>query len=63
VVQELRWFIGDTQAHYDAAGVVTKTYAHVALGTPVARVERTANVTTAKKWVSPVRHSDKADRD
>ena len=22
--QELRWFIGDTQAHYDAAGVVTK---------------------------------------
>jgi RHS repeat-associated protein len=50
VVQELRWFIGDTQAHYDAAGVVTKTYAHVALGTPVARVERTANATTAIEY-------------
>jgi RHS repeat-associated protein len=50
VVQELRWFIGDTQAHYDAAGVVTKTYAHVALGTPVARVERTSNTATAIEY-------------
>ena len=43
---ELLWFIGDTQAHYDANGNVTKVYAHVSLGTPVARVERTANATT-----------------
>ena len=45
--EELRWFIGDTQAHYDAAGVVTKVYSHLSLGTPIARVERTGNANTA----------------
>jgi hypothetical protein len=32
---ELRWFIGDTQAHYNATGTVTKVYANLSLGTPV----------------------------
>ena len=45
--QELRWFIGDTQAHYDGAGAVTKVYSHLSLGTPIARVERTGNANTA----------------
>ena len=45
--EELRWFIGDTQAHYDAAGVVTKVYSHLSLGTPIARVERTGNANSA----------------
>jgi len=48
--QELRWFIGDTQAHYDAAGVVTNVYSHLSLGTPIARVERTGNTTTAVEY-------------
>ena len=47
VVQELIWFIGDTQAHYSAAGAVVKAYAHLSLGTPVARVERNGGATTA----------------
>ena len=47
VKQELRWFIGDTQAHYDAAGAVTKVYSHLSLGTPIARVERTGNANSA----------------
>ncbi len=47
VVQELIWFIGDTQAHYSAAGAVTKAYSHLSLGTPVARVERNGSATTA----------------
>jgi hypothetical protein len=47
---ELVWFIGDTQAHYDAAGAVTHVYSHLSLGTPVARVDRTANTTTALEY-------------
>jgi hypothetical protein len=40
---ELRWFVGNNQTHFDAAGVVTKIYSHLVMGTPVARVERTSN--------------------
>lgn len=47
VKTELVWFIGDAEAHYDAGGAVTKVYSHLSLGTPVARVERTGNATTA----------------
>ena len=50
VAQELIWFIGDTQAHYTAAGVVSKVLSHLSLGTPVARVERTGNTTTAIEY-------------
>lgn len=38
---EMIWFIGDTEAHYNAAGTPTQVYAHVSLGTPIARLERT----------------------
>ena len=44
---EMIWFIGDTQAHYDAAGTVTNVFAHVTVGTPVARVNRTADTTAS----------------
>jgi RHS repeat-associated protein len=44
------WFIGDTEAHYDGTGTVTHVYSHLALGTPVARVDRTANTTTALEF-------------
>jgi len=50
VAQELIWFIGDTEAHYTAAGVVSKVLSHLSLGTPVARVERTGNTTTAIEY-------------
>ena len=39
---ELVWFIGEVEAHYDAAGTVTRVYSHLSLGTPVARVDRTS---------------------
>ena len=47
---ELIWFMGDTEAHYDGNGVVTHTYTHVAMGTPVARIDRTADTTTAVEF-------------
>jgi RHS repeat-associated protein len=37
---EQLWFIGDVEAHYDAAGTFTYSYADLALGTTVARVKR-----------------------
>jgi RHS repeat-associated protein len=37
---EMIWFIGDTEAHYDPAGTPTQAYAHVTMGTPVARLDR-----------------------
>jgi RHS repeat-associated protein len=40
---EMIWFIGDTQAHYDSTGAVTRVYSHLSLGTPIGRVERTSN--------------------
>jgi RHS repeat-associated protein len=38
----MTWFIGGSQAHYDAAGALTRVYSHVSLGggAPVARLER-----------------------
>jgi RHS repeat-associated protein len=50
VKTELVWFIGDVEAHYDAAGAVTKVYSHLSLGSPVARVERTGNTTAAIEY-------------
>jgi RHS repeat-associated protein len=50
VKTELVWFIGDVEAHYDATGTVTKVYSHLSMGTPVARVERTGNTTTAIEY-------------
>jgi RHS repeat-associated protein len=38
---EMIWFIGDTEAHYDAAGKITHIYSHLSMGMPVARVDRT----------------------
>ena len=35
---ELRFWLGDTEIHYDAAGAVTQTLAYVSLGDPVARI-------------------------
>lgn len=37
---ELVWFIGDTEAHYSAAGVPTRVFGHVSMGTPVFRLDR-----------------------
>ena len=47
---EMIWFIGDVQAHYNGAGALTRVYSHLSMGTPVARVERTANTTTAVEY-------------
>ncbi|MGE3543578.1 MAG: toxin TcdB middle/N-terminal domain-containing protein [Kofleriaceae bacterium] len=47
---EMIWFNGDTQAHYDSTGALTHVYSHLSLGTPVARVDRTANTTTAIEY-------------
>ncbi len=35
---ETIWFINDVEAHYDGAGQWIRSYAHVSMGTPVARV-------------------------
>jgi RHS repeat-associated protein len=45
---EMIWFIGDTEAHYDAVGNVTHIYSHLSMGTPVARVDRTNNSTAVE---------------
>jgi RHS repeat-associated protein len=37
---EMRWFIGDTEAHYNDTGTIKRVYSYVSMGTPVARVER-----------------------
>jgi RHS repeat-associated protein len=47
---EMIWFIGDVQAHYNGAGAVTCVYSHLSMGTPVARVQRTANTTTTVEY-------------
>ncbi len=47
---EVIWTIGDAEAHYDAAGTVTHVYSHLSLGTPIARVDRTANATTTVEF-------------
>jgi YD repeat-containing protein len=47
---EMIWFIGDTEAHYDAVGNVTHIYSHLSMGTPVARVDRTNNSTAVEKF-------------
>jgi RHS repeat-associated protein len=48
VKTEMIWFIGDTEAHYDADGNVTHIYSHLSMGTPVARVDRTNNTTAVE---------------
>jgi RHS repeat-associated protein len=47
---EMVWFTGDTQAHYDAVGTVTHVYSHLSLGTPVARIDRTADINTSVEY-------------
>ncbi len=47
---ELIWFIGDTQAHYDAAGALTHVYSQLSMGTPVARIDRTSNTSTSVEY-------------
>jgi RHS repeat-associated protein len=47
---ELITFTGDTEAHYTAAGALTRVYSHLSLGTPVARVERTSNTATSVEY-------------
>ena len=47
---ELIYFIGDTQAHHDASGAVTRVYSHLSLGTPVARIDRTDNTTSIVEY-------------
>ncbi|MGJ0492828.1 toxin TcdB middle/N-terminal domain-containing protein [Methylobacter sp.] len=47
---ELIWLIGGTEAHYDGAGTITHIYSHLSMGTPVARVDRTGNATTALEY-------------
>jgi YD repeat-containing protein len=42
---EMIWFVGDTEAHYDADGNITHIYSHLSMGTPVARVDRTNDAT------------------
>jgi RHS repeat-associated protein len=37
------WFIRDTEAHYNAAGTVTRAFGHVTMGTPVARTDRSSD--------------------
>lgn len=37
---EMRWFIGDTEAHYNGAGTIERIYSYVTMGTPVGRLEK-----------------------
>jgi RHS repeat-associated protein len=41
------WWLDDAEAHYDAAGAIEKVYSHLSLGTPMARVTRTANASVS----------------
>jgi len=45
-----RWFIEDTEAEYDATGVVTRAYGHVSMGTPVFRVDRSADTASTVEY-------------
>lgn len=47
---ELVWFMGDTEAHYNAAGAVTHSYSNISLGSAVARVDRTGDTTTTTEY-------------
>jgi RHS repeat-associated protein len=47
---ELIWFIRDTEAHYEGIGTVLHVYSHLSLGTPVARVDRTADTMTSLEF-------------
>ncbi len=46
----MTWFIGDTEAHYSATNTLTKVYAHLSLGTPIARLERTSDTATSLEF-------------
>jgi RHS repeat-associated protein len=43
---EMIWWIGDTEAHYDATSTVTHIFSYLTMGGAVARVDRTADTTT-----------------
>jgi RHS repeat-associated protein len=47
---EMIAFLGDTQAHYNAAGTIVHAYSHLSLGTPVARVDRTGPLATTVEY-------------
>lgn len=47
---ELIWFIGDTEAHYDSSGSVTRALSHVTLGTPVARFDRSSDAASTLEY-------------
>jgi len=49
-ITEMVWYIGDTQAHYTPTGAVSHVYTHASMGTPIARVDRTANTTTTVEF-------------
>jgi RHS repeat-associated protein len=44
------WFIRQTEAHYDAAGVVTRVFGHVAMGTSVLRLDRNADAPSTVEY-------------
>jgi RHS repeat-associated protein len=37
---EMIWFIGDVEAHYSGTGTLSRVFSHVAMGTPVFRIDR-----------------------
>lgn len=45
-----RWFIGDTEAEYDATGNVTRAFGHVSIGTPVARFDRSSDAAASVEY-------------
>jgi hypothetical protein len=45
--QEIIWFIGDVEAHYDGGGMPAHVYTHPSLGTPVARIDRTGSTVSS----------------
>jgi RHS repeat-associated protein len=47
---ELITFTGDTEAHFDAAGAIQYVYSHLSMGTPIARITRTDNISTSTEY-------------
>ena len=48
VKTEMIWFIGDTEAHYDAAGNITHINSYVSMGSPIARLARSKDTTAVE---------------
>ena len=45
------WFIGDTEAHYNASDTTpTKVYGHVTLGTPIVRLDRSSDAASKTEY-------------